>query len=50
MTSSCCLSFTTTMRMVYRVHYDTTNLRSLAHVAACTGLSEGDVHVVFISQ
>ena len=50
MTSSCGFSFTTTMRMVYRVHDDSTDLGSLSQMAACAGLSEGDVHVVFISQ
>ena len=50
MTSSCGLSFTTTMWMVDWVHDNTTDLRSLSEMAACTGLTEGNVHVVLIAQ
>ena len=50
MTSSCGLSFTTTMWVIDWVHDNTTNLWPSAKVAACTGLAQGHVHVVFISQ
>src|SRR5262245_1464276 len=43
-------AFTSAMRMIHRIHHDTTDGRSNSHVSGSSGLSDGDVLMIEISD
>ena len=50
MTATAAAAFTTTHRMVDRVHHNTADMGSETKIAFLSGLAEGDVHVIAISN